>query len=159
MEMLEYAEKAGAENIKFHIECAEAIGKEANTTLTILLAASGTALGYTVKLFELGNHPYLVGGMVLMTAYLFVLTYYLISMVMGIEAIEAPTNEPANLLHPDHPLESVREIELRNLQARIKGNIRRNDKKAGRLNGLRLAVIFVPVLFALGMGFGVILGG
>ena len=66
--MLDYAEQAGLENIKFHIACADSITKEANTTLTILLAAGGASLGYGMKLIEVGNHPFLLGGTIAMFA-------------------------------------------------------------------------------------------
>jgi len=60
--LLDYAESAGLENLRNHLVAADSLSKEANTTLTILLAGSAGSLAYAVKLFEAStlNHAAIV---------------------------------------------------------------------------------------------------
>ena len=52
--VLEWAEKHGTESIKTRFATAELIAKEAQTTLTVLLAGIGGSAAYASKLFEPG---------------------------------------------------------------------------------------------------------
>ena len=47
--LLDWVTEQASENLQFHIQCAEHIKKEANTTLTVLLAGVGgaSAVSYT----------------------------------------------------------------------------------------------------------------
>ena len=48
-DLLDWAEKSGLENIRFRLQNAETLAKEAVTTLTVLFAGMGAALAYGIK--------------------------------------------------------------------------------------------------------------
>ena len=52
---LEWIEKQGQESLKARFATADLIAKEAQTTLTILLAGIGGSAAYAAKLFEPGG--------------------------------------------------------------------------------------------------------
>ena len=155
-ELREFAATAGQENIKFHLECAESIAKESNTTLTILFTGAGASLGYWMKLLEIGHHPDLSCGTAAVSVYLCLLAFALWYGGMSIGDIQPPTNEPKNLTLSGLTLDDVRQDELKNLQWRIEQNIHRNKIRAAWLNYVRLGVTFTPAIFGLGLGFGLL---
>lgn len=155
MEQLDFAERAGAENMKFHLANADALLKESNSTL-LLVVAAGTALlsfatgtsGWEPKAiaaFSGGVWLYIVGALI-------------VAMCLRVRAIEAPTNEPINLLHPEHELDDIRRVELQNLQARITANARRNDTVGAWLNRARFAAVTVPLVLAVAFLAGHLVG-
>jgi hypothetical protein len=61
--------------------------------------------------------------------------------------LPAPTNEPLNIYLKEYEINKIREVELRNLDARIKQVIQRNHRVAAWLDRTRLAAIASPVVF------------
>jgi hypothetical protein len=148
-EVLDYAEKAGLENLRFRLQNAETLAKEANTTLTILLAGIGGAMALSFKGFE-QPHP-LPSGMTIGAAgiavWLMMVAAALVVFCMLSMDLPAPTNEPLNLFQPEFELDKLRVVELRNLDARIKQVTARNHRVAAWLDRVRLLAIASPLVF------------
>lgn len=150
-EVLDYAEKAGLENLKFRLQNAETLAKESNGILTILLAGIGGAMALATKGFEQA-HPLpsaITVGAVGLAVWLMVAAAVLVVFCMLSMDLPAPTNEPLNLYQPDFALEQIRVVELRNLDLRIKQATARNHRVAAWLDRVRLLAILSPLAFAL----------
>ncbi|HDR9796675.1 TPA: hypothetical protein QDC59_000207 [Burkholderia cenocepacia] len=150
--MLDWVEKQAAENLQFHIQCAEHIKKEANTTLTVILAGVGGASAYVVKLFDTHAAHWLMAAALTFNVCLLLLAALLILRCLNLDNIQAPANEPKNLYLPNYSLQLVREVELENMQLRIKLAQSRNGEAADRLERIRLYALLVPVISAVVAG-------
>lgn len=148
-ELLDWAEKAGAENIKFRLQNAETLAKEASTTLTILLAGIGGSLAYAVKGFESAQISSLAFGAAVLSAWLTLAAVVLMVQCIVTTALPAPTNEPKNLFQKDYELDKLREVELGNLQERIFQTTARNHRVAAWLDRVRLLAISSPLVFVI----------
>lgn len=148
-ELLDYAEKAGEANLKFRLENAETLAKEANATLTILLAGMGGSLAFAVNGLErMDSLPSAITvGAIGLAVWLMVVACLLVVFCMLSTELQAPTNEPLNLYLPDHPLERIRVVELRNLDVRIKLATVRNHRVAAWLDRVRLMAVASPLAF------------
>jgi hypothetical protein len=145
---LDWVEEQAAENMRFHAESAAVISKEANSTLTVLLAGAGGASAYTVKLLDTHGADWLLAATVTFGVCLLLLCAYLILGCLKIDEMPTPTNEPANLYLPSYKLVNVREAEIENAQQRIRQIVERNNKTADRLNRIRLYAVTTPVISA-----------
>lgn len=146
-DLIDYAEKAGLENIKFRLQNAETLAKDSASTLTILLAGMGASMAYAIRGFEyVTPTPVTVGAAALaiwlMTASVLLVIFCIISTPLPV-----PTNEPLNLYQKDYSLDAIREIELRNLDARIKETAVRNHRVAVWLDRVRFMAILSPLSF------------
>ena len=149
MEFLDYVEREAKENLRFHLDTLEALNKEAHTLLALQLVFAGGAFGYALKLFgEGGSLPLAVGACVL-TLYLGLLAAGTAVSCLMHTRLEAPANEPENLLLDDVELDALRLAELDNVQVRIDRNQERNANTGRTLNTLRLLTICSPVVFGL----------
>lgn len=148
-ELLEYAEKAGIENLKFRLGNAETLAKEANAVLTILLAGMGGAMALAARGFEqLHGLPGAVTvGAMFMAAWLMLAAALLVVVCMMSTDLPVPTNEPLNLYQPDFALSQIRAVELRNLDARIKQVTARNHRVSAWLDRVRLLAVASPIVF------------
>lgn len=147
-DLLSWAERSAQENLKFHLQNADNLAKEANTTLTVLLAALGATLAYALKAFDSGALSSVIIGAAGLTLYLTVLCGFLIFKCMKIAPIPAPTNEPRNIYQKGFDLGVLREIELQNTQERIDQAVARNDGTTAWLNRVRVMAALIPVIFA-----------
>ncbi|MCM2290347.1 MAG: hypothetical protein NDI67_15085 [Sulfuritalea sp.] len=148
-DLLDWVEKAGAENIKFRLQNAETLAKDASTTLTILLAGIGGSLAYAVKGFENPQIMPLTFGAAALSVWLTLAAVVLMVQCIVTTALPAPTNEPKNLFQKDYALEKLREVELANLQDRIFQITARNHRVAAWLDRVRLLAIASPLVFAI----------
>jgi hypothetical protein len=151
-DFVDWVEQQALENLRFHIQSAELIAKEANTTLTVLLAGVGGASAYAVKLLEAGRPLWLLIAAVVFGVCLLLLSAWLIRGCLKIEAIHAPTNEPRNIFQPSFALTSLKEVEFDNIQQRIDQTARRNERVADRLNRIRLLSLLTPLIAAVAGG-------
>lgn len=55
MRRIEWIEEAGRENLRFRLQNAETLAREAHQTLLVLLAGMGGALAYVVKTLDAGR--------------------------------------------------------------------------------------------------------
>jgi hypothetical protein len=149
-DILDWAEKAGAENMKFRLACADVLAKDAGTTLTILLAGVGGALAFAAKGLESPSlsAPMMVGACTL-SIWFMVLAAVLIHFCVKTSEISVPTNDPANLYQPACEFKALREIELTNLQVRINQVRTRNARVAAWLDRIRYLAAACPVVFAI----------
>jgi hypothetical protein len=118
-ELIDWAEKAGLENLRFILQNAETLSKEASSTLTALLAGMGGSLAYAVKGFEQTSLSPLAIGAVALAVWLMIAGCLLVIFCMLTTFLPAPTNEPRNLYQKKFTVEILREIELQNIQERI----------------------------------------
>jgi hypothetical protein len=149
-DLLDWTEKAALENLRFHLQNADNLAKESNTTLTVLLAALGAVLAYTLRVDSAGTVNAINIGAGVLTAYLVALSTLLVYKCMRIAPIPAPTNEPRNLYQKNFKVEMLREIELNNMQERINQIVARNDALTTWLNRIRLFAVASPIVFLAG---------
>lgn len=147
LEFLEWIEKQGLESIKSRFSTADVIAKEAQTTLTVLLAGVGGTAAYASKLFNPGPPEPLVVAAATTCGYLALLGAILVLACMMFRSYPAQFQEPGNLLIDGASLLQLREAELRNLDERIKEATVLNATRARHLNNIRLAAVFAIVIF------------
>jgi hypothetical protein len=150
----EWVEKAAIENLKGRRETADVLAKEAQTTLTVLLAGAGGAWAYAVKLLDSAATRGGVAALVA-AAWLTLLAMLLVWWCMRIQPIPAIYNQPSKLLERPNSGESFEEWrlgELHGIQARIDKAVARNGLYAKRLNRIRVLATLTPVLALLGVG-------
>ncbi|MEX3915987.1 hypothetical protein AB4Y43_07040 [Paraburkholderia sp. BR10872] len=150
--LLDWVEGQAAENMRFHVESLAVISKEANTTLTVLLAGVGAASAYTVKLFDTHGAGWLLAATITFGVCLLLLSAWLILGCLKISELPTPTNEPENLYQPKYSLSAIRAAEITNTQSRIHQVVRRNNKTADRLNRIRLLALLTPVIASVAAG-------
>jgi hypothetical protein len=150
-DLLDYAEKAGAENLKFRLQNAETLAKEANSVLTILLAGIGGSMALAAKGFEQapGLPSAMTVGVMCLSAWLTISAAMLVVFCMLSMDLPVPTNEPLNLYRPEFELDKIRVAELRNLDGRIKQATARNHRVAAWLDRIRLLAVASPIFFLL----------
>ncbi|WP_115618020.1 hypothetical protein [Chromobacterium vaccinii] len=119
-ERLDWVEKAGAENMKFHQQNMELISKQCDTTLTIILAGLGGAFAYIVKALDGGASDFVLYGVIAVAVLLTISGTILLIKCMMIDEFPAPTNEPNNLMIKGLDFDGIRKAELENLNIRIK---------------------------------------
>ncbi|MBL7005120.1 MAG: hypothetical protein ISR69_13970 [Gammaproteobacteria bacterium] len=153
-QLLDWVEAQAYENLKFRITCLENILKECNTTLTILLAGVGASAAYAFKMLDSGSaEMWLIAGIIGLCFYFLILSALLITKCIKIDEIQVPTNEPDNLYQPNFDIIKLREIELKNVQARINKAAARNLRVANWLNKIRMLILISPAAFLLASVF------
>lgn len=148
--VLEWAEKAGLENLRFRLQNAETLAKEAATTLTVLLAGMAGSLTYAIKYADAGasSMPLAVGAGAL-SAWLMALSALLVHFCIKTLPLQPPTNEPGNLYQPAFDIAVLRQVELKNLQSRIDQATARNTMVAIWLDRIRYLAVSSPLLFVI----------
>lgn len=147
--LIEWAEKAALENLRFRLQNAETLAREASTTLTILLAGMGAATAYAIKGFEQTLPTSLTIGAAVLACWLMVVGALLIVFCILTTELPAPTNEPKNLFQKEYALDLLREVELRNIQSRIELLVQRNHRVAAWLDRTRILALLSPLIFVI----------
>jgi hypothetical protein len=142
-DVLEWVENAAATNLRDHLQSAEGITREANLTLTALLAALGATFGLAIGASQF---RFAAGAMAI---FLFVVCVALVKKCLVIKEFPSIANEPKNLMQEGFDLTALRKAELKNMQARIEDAMERNNARAIALNRVRLAAIASPAIFVL----------
>lgn len=145
--VLEWIEKQAQESIKARFVTCELISKEAQTTLTVVLAGIGGTAAYAVKIFEPGQASSLTIAVAVMCAYFVVVALILVLSCMMFQSYPAQYQDPQNLMQPSYSLDELREAELRNIDERIAEAKVINDTRAGRLNKVRVAIAISLIFF------------
>jgi hypothetical protein len=148
-EIQDWAEKAGMENIRFRLQNAETLAKEATSTLTILLAGMGGAMAYAIKGFEQLEPTSLTIGAAVLAGWLMLSAVLLVVFCMLTTDLPVPINEPQNLYQKGYSLDALKEVELRNLSERINQTAARNHRVSAWLDRTRLFAIISPLIFLL----------
>lgn len=148
-DVLKWAEQAGADNMKFRLQTAEQLSKDANTTLTLLLTGVGGALAFVAKALEAAaaQPSTILAGAGVLSIWFMLLAIFTLHFCVQTRPLPAPTNEPQNLNQPQFSLESLREVEIGNLQLRINELTDRNADVATRLDQIRYASAASPLMF------------
>lgn len=148
-DVLKWAEQSSAENMKFRLQTAEQLSKDANTALTLLLAGVGGALAFVAKALENTSHQpsTILAGAGSLSIWFMVLAVLTLHFCIQTRPLPAPTNEPQNLNQPDFDLEALRQVEIKNLQERINDVVDRNSEVATRLDQIRYASAASPLVF------------
>lgn len=143
---IDYAERAGLENIRFRLQIAEALNKDTSNTLTILLGGIAGLFAVVLNGAEGAQRSEFwlpaFAGLVWLVATAMVLVIQCVQT----KPLQVPTNEPANLYAPKFELDCVRLAELENLNERIKLTILRNRVLAAWLDRCRLAAVCTPLV-------------
>lgn len=151
--LLEWIEKQAQDSLKARYATAELISKEAQTTLTVLLAGVGGSAAYASKLLDPGAASPIAISFAAVCFYLVGLCVYLVTKCMMFESYPALYQDPKNLLQPQYTLDELREAEVTNIGDRIDEASEINLRRAKRLNGVRLAAAVSPLVFVLAAVF------
>ena len=143
-EYIDWVEQAALENLRFRIGNAETLAREANSTLTVLLAGIGAGVAYVVKAFETGVLNSLAVSVTAGVAWLMLCAGVLVTRCILSKDLPVPTNEPENLWHPEWGLDVSRQSELNAIQERIDTVKVRNHSIAAWLDRVRVMAILSP---------------
>ena len=127
-ELLDWVEKAALENLRFRLQNAETLAREANILLAVLLGGMGAALAYTVKALESGALTSLSGGVAVLAGWLMLSAMLLVLKCVMSRDLQVPGNHVGNLWQPGREFESLRKGELNGVQERIDLTIVRNRR-------------------------------
>lgn len=145
--VLDWAERQGTESMKARFATADLLAKEAQATLTVLLAGIGGSAAYAAKMFDPGPAAPASWGFAAACAYLVVLSVVLIMRCMRFESYPAQFQTPKNLMQRGFAFDALREVELENLTIRIEDAAGINNRRASVLNKIRVAAALSPVVF------------
>jgi hypothetical protein len=146
----EWAEKAGAENLKHRLSTGDVLLAQANTLASILLVGIGAAMGVAVKLAE-GASGVLVWGSVASTLWMALVAAVLVHRCIATRETEVLGSAPLNVYKPEMALSEVevRRYFMEQIQDRIAFTCRRNSEVAYWLDRCRYAAIATPLVFML----------
>jgi hypothetical protein len=139
--VLDFAEAAGAENIRFRLKIADDLARDVSTTLTLLLSGLGVAMSYAVTSVRAGAFDVSTAVAVIMAAWLALAAFTLLLKCVLSRKLSVPTNEPGNILQDSWLIDELRRAELFNLQERIKQVRARNRETAIWLDRVRLMMV------------------
>lgn len=148
-EVLEWAERHGIENLKSRIETADILAKEAQHTLTVIIAGVGASLVYAVKAFEPAPTTPVVFGTAALCVYLTLVGIGLVSCTMLMRSIPAVYQDPVNLAQIQFSISELRAKEIKNISERVSQAVKRNERTARFINWARLALVLSPFVFFL----------
>lgn len=148
---VEWAEKAGIENLRGRLATGDVLLAQASTLLSLLLAGMGGALAYAVKLIDTGPVSPVAWAAAAVSAWLAVVAVVLMARCIVTRETQALYNEPGNIYKPDLSLspDAIRGFELENIQRRIEQTKARNEAVARWLDRCRYAAIATPLVFAI----------
>lgn len=146
LEVLEWAEKAGIENLKTHLESANLLTTAANNLVNILLAGVAGSLTFAVKVLE-PSSPAIAWGSLAACIHLVAVCIYVVLAVLRAGPLPSLYNEPKNLGQPEWTKAALLREELRLMNDRIHELCDRNETRAWRLNASRLAAVLTAASF------------
>ena len=150
MNNIEFIENEAKQNANFHISNAEALAKESNFLLNIVISGAGGSLVYFINLVEKKAIFWLQVGTASISIYLFITAAIILWKCLLIRPIYPPANEPKNLQHETETMEKIRFAELKNRQSCIDKNRIRNDEVGYWINKCRGMLVATPMIFLLG---------
>jgi uncharacterized membrane protein len=149
----DWAEQRGMENLREHLVSMDDLKKDANTTLTIFMAAAGASIAYAINNAHDHSLLSLVAGASGMGTFFLVLSATLLHTCLRIGDAPTVANSPENLFQAEHTLQAIKAEELKNIVKRKNQAIERNQRTTKWLNRLRYAALCGPVLFLLIYGY------
>ena len=149
-ERLKWAEENGLKNLQEKFTTADNMGKEAQTTLTYVLAGMGGTFAYILPGLERKLDTLLFGTIVL-CLYFVVLGIYLVRKTFFITDYPSPYQEAENLLaRPDLSLDELRHGEILNMTDRLRRSQEWIERKTTVINHVRVALVLSPLPFVVG---------
>ncbi len=149
-ERLKWAEEQGLKNLQEKFTTADNMSKEAQTTLTYVLAGMGGTFAYILQELDKPANVLLLGS-IFLCVYFFVLGLYLAWKVFFISDYPSPYQEAQNLLdRPDLSLDEIRCGEIMNMKDRLDESKNWIKGKAMAINRVRLALVLSPLVFLVG---------
>ena len=147
---LKWAEENGLKNLQEKFTTADNMGKEAQTTLTYVLAGMGGTFAYVLPGLERKLDILLFGAIVL-CVYFVLLGIYLVRKTFLITDYPSPYQEAENLLvRPDLSLDELRHGEILNMTERLKESQEWVERKTAAINRVRVALVLSPLAFLAG---------
>lgn len=147
-EILKWIEPQALESLKSRFQTAEILAREAQTTLTVLLAAIGGSAAYAAKILEDDPASSIEKAAAATCIYMIILALVLVYKCMMFRSYPAAYQDPINLMQPNHTLHQLREAELKNIHDRITEAASINASRANSLNRIRFATALSPLIFA-----------
>jgi hypothetical protein len=151
MNKIEFAENEAKQNATFHIANADALAKESNLLLNIVISGAGGSLVYFINLAEKQTSNWIQIGTACISSYLFITAAIILWKCLLIRPIYPPANEPKNLLHETKTIDEIRLDELTNRQSCIDENRIRNDEVGYWINKCRGMLVATPLIFLFGV--------
>lgn len=146
--LLDYVEAQGAEALKFVLESADLLGKEAATTFSWLATFLGASVAFFTSAVVTNKPLWLSIAVGVTSFYLILAARRLLKDGLLTGDIEIPGNEPQHLLQP-FPLNLIREENIKTLQGRIVRVRQRNKAKGAAINQARQAIFRAPIVCVL----------
>jgi hypothetical protein len=148
-ERVKWAEEQGLKNLAEKFATADSMSKEAQTTLTYVMAGMGGTFAYVFPNLDKPLTPVLWAALVL-CGYFTLLGIALVVTTFFIKSFPSPYAEPNGLLaRPDLSIEEVREGEVDNITDRITDSINWIDRKSKAVNLVRGGLVASPLVGAI----------
>jgi len=139
---IDWVERMALENLRCHIQSADALTKEGNSTLTILLGGAGASITGVLSPTWAQLHWITKPLLAILAVALFACAAYIVRKVLWARDIEVPTGTPNNLMEGwAYGLDDARRGELENIEEKVRKTIVRNAESGDALNGARLIAI------------------
>lgn len=157
LEVLEWAEKAGIENLKTHLESSNLLAAAANNLVNFLLAGVAGSLPFAVKALDPAPPP-IAWGALAACVHLSAVCVYVVLFVLKAGPMPSLYNEPKTLGQTQWTKADLLREELSLMNQRIHDLCDRNELRAKRLNRARLAAVLAAGSFLLATGAARFLG-
>lgn len=146
-ERLKWAEELGLKNLQEKFTTGDNMKKEAQATLTYVLAGIGGTFAFMAKGLDASLTPFVFGNVVL-CAWFTVLGLYLFLRTMWLDPFPAPFQDPQNvLLYPGLSIDTMRRLEIANIERRIVAAHEWIEKKSKAINRVRGLLLVSPIIF------------
>ena len=146
--------KEGKENLGFHLKNGEILTKEANTALSIVMAAGLGSLGLAAHSIEKSAPLFLTVALLLLSFHLLGVSALIVRWCLNVSDVMPAANEPKNLNVEGCTWEEIVDRALDGLQWRIEFNRDRTENVGKWLTRLRFAAFAAPITFLLGLAVG-----
>jgi hypothetical protein len=146
-ETLDYVEAQVSRLTSFRLESMELLNKRTHTLITLQLGAGGGLAAFAVNLLGKPVERWIVVGVVIAAALLFLLAVAGVLLCMFTESMYPPGNEPEILMRQvsvRNDLLALRAAEIMSVQARQAQWAERNHRVGGALNFLYFFTAIVP---------------
>lgn len=146
--LLTWVEQQGLAHMRDQSVAFDGIKAQARHFLGLAMSAGGAALAYVIHQLDADPRLSATGyGAAALVIFLLGVGAALVRGVLWARAFPSVTNEPLNLYQAHMPVQRIRELELENLQGRIKEAARANATVARRLNKALFALLGSPLIF------------
>lgn len=146
LEVLEWAEKAGIENLKTHLESSNLLAAAASNLVNILLAGVAGSLTFAIKVLE-PSPTAIAWGALVACVHLASVCFYIVLWVLRAGPRPSLYNEPKTLGQTQWTKMDLLREEIVLMNHRIHDLCDRNETVGRRLNRARLAAVLMAATF------------